>query len=185
MRDDALIRLLRKKPYEGMRVLTETYSALLCAVVRGKLHSSVYNSAEIEDCVANTFSEFYINMDKYNPNESSLKSWLCVLARNNAIDILRKDKGKNISIDDQNTYGEIKDEFSFEIDVEDKDLRKQVLTAVKNLGEPDTTIIIKKYYLNKSSKQIAKDLGMTVANVDTRTHRAVSKLKKVFGGEGV
>ena len=64
-------------------------------------------------------------------------------------------------------------------------MRKQVLQEVKNLGEPDTTIIIKKYYLNKSSKQIAKDLGMTVGNVDTRTHRAISKLKKVFGGGGV
>ena len=46
-------------------------------------------------------------------------------------------------------------------------------------------LLRKKYYLNKSSKQIAKDLGMTVANVDTRTHRAISKLKKFFGGEGV
>lgn len=185
MKDDELIRLLRKKPYEGMKVLTETYSGLLCAVVSSKLSKSVYNSAEIEDCVSNTFSEFYINIDKFNPKESSLKSWLCVLARNNAIDILRKDKGQKISVDDQNTCVQIKDESSLEMDIEDKDLRKQVFSEVKNLGEPDRTIIIKKYYLNKSSKEIAKELDMTVANVDTRTHRAISKLKKVFGGEGV
>lgn len=185
MRDEELIRLLHKKPYEGMKALTQQYSGLLCAVVGSKLSKSVYNSAEIEDCVANTFSEFYINIDKFNPKESSLKSWLCVLARNNAIDVLRKDKAVKISMDDKNTFARIEDGSSLEIDIEDKALRKQVLNEVKNLGEPDRTIIIKKYYFNKSSKEIANELGMTVSNVDTRTHRAISKLKKIFGGEDV
>ena len=37
----------------------------------------------------------------------------------------------------------------------------------------------------QSSKDIAKAVGLTVSNVDTRTHRALNKLRKMFGGNEV
>ena len=53
-----------------------------------------------------------------------------------------------------------------------------VLEAVEELGEPDREIMLRKFYLGEPSAQIAARLGMTAGGVDTRTHRAVEKLRK-------
>ena len=170
-----LLRLLRQNPYRGMQALTERYAGLLYAVVSARLSGDLYSSAEIEDCVADTFSDFYLSMDAYDPDRSSLKTWLCVLARNKVVDIARKKRLELIPLDAQT------EEAAFVED--DAPERSEVLREIKNLGEPDSAILLRKYYLGQSSKEIAKALGMTVSNVDTRTHRAIAKLKKVLGDE--
>ena len=92
MEDTKLLRLLHKDPNAGMEQLMNQYAGLVYAVVKGRLADSLYVSSDIEDCVADTFSEFYIDLQKYDPKKSSIRSYLCVLARNNATDLLRKRK---------------------------------------------------------------------------------------------
>ena len=58
----------------------------------------------------------------------------------------------------------------------------ELMGAVKALGEPDCEIILRKFYLSQSSKEIAERLNMTVSNVDTRTHRAIKRLRNELGG---
>ena len=184
MKDKELIELLHKKPDDGIRVLTEQYAGLVYAVVLGKLRSFGFNDYDIEECVAETISEFYFAVDKFNSSSGRIKSLICVMARNNAIDFIRKRKSEsgNISLDD-NKCEEISDEISIEINCEDKSFREKLLSTVKNLGEPDCEIIIRKFYLCQSSKEIAQKLDISVSNVDTRTHRAIRKLKEILGGE--
>jgi len=50
------------------------------------------------------------------------------------------------------------------------------------LGEPDHEILIRKFYLLQPSKVIAEKMGMSVSAVDTRTHRAIAKLRDMLGG---
>jgi RNA polymerase sigma-70 factor (ECF subfamily) len=79
---------------------------------------------------------------------------------------------------------QIADDIDIESELEERELVREVLDAVEALGEPDTSIIIRKYYLGESSTEIAKALDLTVSNVDTRAHRALNKLRNLFGGEG-
>ena len=51
------------------------------------------------------------------------------------------------------------------------------MDAVKGLGEPDSEIIIRKFYLGENSKQISDRLSMTVSAIDTRASRALKKLR--------
>ena len=76
MKDKELIELLHKKPDDGIRVLTEQYAGLVYAVVRGRLADSLYVSSDIEDCVADTFSEFFLDLQKYDPKKSSIRHHL-------------------------------------------------------------------------------------------------------------
>ena len=59
----------------------------------------------------------------------------------------------------------------------DKELRKQLVEAIKSLGEPDSEIIVRKFYFGESSKQISERLAMTVSAIDTRASRALKKLR--------
>lgn len=186
MEDSKLLRLLRKDPSAGMEQLMNQYAGLVYAVVKGRLACASYISTDVEDCVAEVFCEFFSALDRYDSAVSSIKTYLCVLARNNATDVLRKRARQNgeISLDADGHTLQAADSIDIESELTESELRRELLGAVKSLGEPDTSIIIRKYYLCESSKTIAQALGLSVSNVDTRTHRALNKLRKLFGGEG-
>ncbi|MBQ8399449.1 MAG: sigma-70 family RNA polymerase sigma factor [Clostridia bacterium] len=187
MEDRKLLRLLEEDPNAGLEQLMNLYAGLVYAVIKGKLSESYYVSSDIEDCMADVFSEFYADLSRYDPRVSSIKSYLCVLARYHAVDVARKRERQrgDVSIDDEECFLQLPDDTSVDSVLAEKELRKEVLLAVKALGEPDSSIIVRKYYFNQSSKEIADALKLTVSNVDTRTHRALSKLRKKFGGNRV
>lgn len=184
MDEAKLLQLLRKNPNTGMKKLMDTYAGLVYAVITRVLPNPGDFASEMEGCVADVFSEFYCELDKYDPNKSSIKTYLCIIARNNAVDLLRRNEKcfGQVSLDDENaviTFIEIENP---EDTVHEKQLRRQLLEEIKALGEPDSTILLRKFYYRQSSKDIARDLGLTVSNVDTRTHRALAKLRKQLGG---
>ena len=187
MEDRQLLRLLHKDPSAGMEQLMNQYAGLVYAVVKGKLDASFCVSTDIEDCVADVFSEFFLSLDKYDPKISSIKSYLCVMARYRATDIYRKrlQKQGELSADGEAILLQTADDVTMDSQLADQELRREVFRAVKELGEPDTSIILRKYYLGESSKEISAALNLTAANVDTRAHRALNKLRKLFGGTEV
>ena len=96
---------------------------------------------------------------------------------------LKQRETGQISLDDEITEkrtgtSQVEDDFLFQED------RRALLNAVKGLGEPEREIIIRKYFWGESSKDIAVRLGMTVSAVDTRSFRAVRKLRNSLGGNG-
>lgn len=184
MQDAALLELIRNDPNEGMRQLISLYSGLVYSIVGGKLRSAGVSQADIDACAADTFSEFYIHIERYDPKRCGVKTWLCVIAKNVSISAYRKAvrDGARISMDDD-VSDDIPDDFSLEGEVVSKLEREALTKAVNDLGEPDREIIVRKYYLGQSSKEIAGSLGLTVSNVDTRTHRAIKKLRTRFGGK--
>lgn len=178
MRDQELLDALRRTPEQGMRTLMEQYAGLLYAVAKGRLPGDVFCPADVEGCVADAFSEFYLDLDKYDPEKGSIRSWLCVIARHNALDLVRRryreagvlplDEGLEAA-----GAGE-----ALESGLEERELRRVMLEAVRELEEPDREIVLRKYYLGEPSREIAGRLGLTVSNVDTRTHRAIGKLRE-------
>ena len=105
------------------------------------------------------------------------------MARNHAINLSKKRSYLNtISLDDVTELATIIDDTSADNNLQDDELKSEVIKAVVELGEPDSSIIFRKYYYGESSKDISKALGVSVSNVDTRTHRALNKLRKMFGG---
>lgn len=181
MKDGELLQLLRRDPYSGMQTMTGLYGGLLVTVVRARLPVSAFGSGEVEDVVADTLSAFYLSLDRYRSQECSIRSYLCVMAKNRAADVLRRSRIVPLPLDS----AEIEDSLDVADGAEESELRARLLDEIKRLGEPDSAILIRKYYLGQSSKDVAADLGMTVSNVDTRTHRAIRKLKEIFRGEYV
>lgn len=185
MHDDALYQLLKQDPEAGMKALIDQYAPMVHAVVRGKLLSPPFDPSEIEHCTADTFSEFYMELDKYDPERGSIKALLCVMARHNALDLLRRHQAapSGISLDDPDNCPDPTADYSLEGDFEDRETRLALIKAIRDLGQPDRDILLRKFYLGQSSKEIAHTLNLTVSNVDTRTHRAIRTLRNRLGGE--
>ncbi len=179
MEDSQLLQLLHQDPNAAMEVLVAQYAGLIYTIVQGQLSGNVCLSSDIEDCVADVFSEFYMELDRFDPQKAGIKTYLCIIARHNAADLLRKRKKRqrDISLDDENTP-----DILFDDHMEQSLLRRRVFAEICRLGEPDKTILLDKFYFGHSSKVIAAKLSMSVSNVDTRTCRALQKLRDLIGG---
>ena len=178
MRDEKLLELLKSDANAGMERLIRQYSGLVFAVCRGRL-GRVCDSSEIEDCVTDVFLKFYSGLGSFVP-KASIKTYLCVIARNTALNCLRSRRGSGPT---EELTAELPDGGDVAEEAVRNRLLEQTLEEIRRMGSPDSDILIRKYYLGYDSKTIAKELGMTVSNVDTRAHRAMEKLRKKIGGE--
>ena len=107
-----------------------------------------------------------------------MKGYVATVAKRTAIDVFRR-----ISYQRNNTE-QIDDEifdFGSDVDVEaDSDVsevRSILLREISALGEPDSTIIIQKYYFDRNSSEIAEMLSMKASAVRMRCRRAMSRLE--------
>lgn len=179
MNDEKLMGLLARDPDRGMRLVVEKYSGLVYSIVRARLRSNSFGETDVEECVADTFSELYLDRDKFDPSRGSLKAWTAKLALHNAFDRLRKARREDglVPIEDA------ADALFTEPELEKRFEREELIRSIEKLSKPDREIIVRKFILGQSSKEIAARLGLSVSNVDTRTHRAIKKLKKELGDE--
>ena len=179
--DIELLELLHNKPEQGLKVMMKNYMALIYTIIFNKL-SGMYSKEDIEECVSDVFFEVFRYKSRIDLQKGSIKAFLAVIAKRKAIDMYRKNKNNNhIPIDDisQSLYT-AEDEVADSILLNESNL--ELIDAIKSLGEPDSEIIIRKYYLSQSSKDISKNIGLKVNTIDKKVSRCIQKLKKVLGG---
>lgn len=87
MDDQDLIRQVLSGKHEYYAHLVERYQKPLIYFLRGILH----DDEEILDCTQEAFLAAYRNLWKYSPVHT-FRAWLYAIARNKAIDLLRKKK---------------------------------------------------------------------------------------------
>jgi len=183
MEEKSLYELLRSDPNTGMRELMKQYTGLVCAVIRARFNGFRYISTDIEDCAADTFSNFWLGFSNYDPEKASIRAYLAAIARNNAADYLKRNR--LLQMQDETPWDEENDLIlnlpdNSEDETAEAETRRDVIAAIKALGDPDSSILLWKYFLGRKSVEIAEKLGMTPANVDNRASRAVKKLKEAF-----
>ena len=180
MKEERLIMLLRSDPNKGMKKVIDAYSGLVFSIVRGRL-SGFCGSAEIEDCAAEVFIRFNSALDGLR-TDGSVRNYLAVIARNTSSNYLRS-KSSEAAVDGEDALLEIPDGTDVCDEAYKKQLVDSIMEEIRKMGHPDSDIVIRKYYFNHRSADIARDLGLTTSNVDVRSHRALKKLQAKFGGK--
>ena len=188
MNDAELLKLIKSDPEKGIGILMNEYTDLLYSVVKAKIHNTAYYSSDIEDCVSDAFVKFYFELGKFDPKLGSIRSYLCVIARNLAIDTVRKrnveqERIKDILFDNPNGAFDGEEEFSVESEYLNSELVSEIMLEISTLDPTDREIVVRKFYLSQSSKEIAETIGMSVSNINVRIHRVLKKLREKFGGK--
>lgn len=188
MKDEKLLKTILRDPESGMERLVAEYGGLVCAVIRSRLSGTRFCEADIEDCAAETFADLYAGLKaaEHSGDLSGfpLKGRLCVIAKRRAADMLRRfyREADVVPLTPEISAavpapGSVEDAFA------EAETRAALIAAVKALGRPDSEIIIRKFFLGQSAKEIAEATSLSESNVNTRTHRALKKLKNSMGGE--
>ena len=181
--DDELIAEIKNDPSSGMRKLIDAYSPVVFGAVNSRL-CGVCSYDEIEACVSLVFTDFYFNIRKYDSRRCGLRTYLSALARNKAIEEYRRAARRILRVrQEDDILLELPDSFDMESDAERRISEKRLLRAVDSLGNPDSRIIIRRYFYAQTSAQIAHEMGMSDAAVRKRISRSLTRLRKILEDE--
>jgi RNA polymerase sigma-70 factor (ECF subfamily) len=173
---DAVTELLRRDPERALDQMLRTYTGLVYHAAAAVLGRSSHE--EIEECVSDAFLVIYKSRDRLDFSQGSVKAYLCATARNLAITRLRKQAGANVVSLDEAILSNEETESAAIRNLEADEL----INSVLSLGEPDSKIILYRYYFDLPSKQIASLLGLKQNTIDQRMRRALAKLNRLSKG---
>lgn len=129
---------------------------------------------DMQDICQNTFLKLFLKdckvLKQYNPEKSSFSTWLTVIARNTAIDFLRKRKERNASIE------EIIDE-----------LHVQHMTDSGKINIPEDVVSARQHLVLRMMyddglevDDVAKFLSVKRQTIRSLHHRAMKKLRAYY-----
>jgi RNA polymerase sigma factor (sigma-70 family) len=180
MSDHDLIVGTVQKNIQHFETLIYRYSAYASKIV-AMVGKSALNTQDIEEITADVFISIWNNAENINSQSDSIKSYLAAIARNKAKTFLRAKKIEVLPLDEDI----IADQEQIEDYIDDKETAEFVDKTIKDLGEPDREIFIRRYFYFEKIAEISKMMSMNQKTVETRLLRGREKLKKSFLERGI
>jgi RNA polymerase sigma factor (sigma-70 family) len=127
-----------------------------------------------EDVTAAAFERAYRSRDRFDPGRGSARGWLFGIARNAALDELRR-RGRQASL-----AGEPLDpDGPAPVHaVEQSETRLLLAGALETLGPRERELVALKFFAGLSNAEIAAVIRTSESNAGTRLHRVIEKLRR-------
>ena len=135
------------------------------------------NPADAEDIVQDTVYKAFLYMESIEANK--LSAWLYKVAINRYYDLCRRNKWIQVSIDSV----EIPDLDLPEDNLLQKEERAEVELVLSELLPHHKEILIMKYELELSYREISDMLGVKVENVKSRLYQARQQFQIKYRGD--
>ena len=132
-----------------------------------------------DEITVSVFSKVLAKLDLYDPN-FQFKTWILTISQNTVIDYWRKKNRENE--DSTDNFDDFKNQFARspeELLISEED-QKQILTIIESLDFNYQEIIKLRFFEEKSIKEIADELGLTIANTKVRIMRAKKVLSELL-----
>ena len=167
MDDKALLVLLEEDPERGVPLLKAKYAEHLRFAAAQRLDSP----DDIQECVYDTLTDFYLQRDQFDISRGSLRSYLIAIADRKAIRKYRENQRQWLAAELSGTEaGEL-------MNWERTEALRQ---AMRQLPSLDRQILELKYFRSYTAREIAAGLGMEHEAVKKRLQRALKKLQRIM-----
>ncbi|WP_303834087.1 RNA polymerase sigma factor [Ruminococcus flavefaciens] len=173
----------RDKAYDA---LFEEYCNYVYAIVYNRLRG-VASREDIEECVSDIFADVFFGYSPQSAVKEDMKGYIGTVAKRRAINAFHSltARQKHFSENNEDELISISSDKDIEADSDRTETRSVLLSKINELGEPDSTIILQKYYYDRSSAEIAEMLSMKASAVRMRAARALEKLRKQLAKNGI
>ena len=179
--DEALLELSLNTP-SAFETLLSRYQSQFLVRAQGVLRSR----DAAEDVVQETFVRIYRFAPRFKGEHGSFKAWSLTILMNVARTHYRKsarDRGE-VALLDPEHYESLPDESKRYGGESDAAYAKEVVEkALPKVSEEVAQILSLAYLEDLPYKEIAETLGISVAAVKTRVHRAKAELRRVIISE--
>ena len=178
--------MMRKSSAACHKALVKEYGRYVYAIVYNKLRGCGTNE-DIEECVSDVFADLFVKYELDEAYENDIKYLIGTIAKRKAIDSFRRltSSAAHFTDTDEEDMQVLASDFSVDEHVDRKELRRVLLDKIDELGEPDSTILIQKFYYNRNSKEIAQSVSMSAVAVRQRCSRAMDKLRTMLVEIGI
>ena len=127
-----------------------------------------------EDVTAQTFERAYRKRRGYRASRGTPEQWIFGIARNAALDELRKRRRRASLEGDPEDRGATAAEDHAELALR----REVVRAALARLDGQERDLVALKFMSGLTNAEIARVLGTTESNAGTRLHRTITKLRE-------
>jgi RNA polymerase sigma factor (sigma-70 family) len=131
----------------------------------------LHDRSAAEDVTALAFERAFRKRESFDSRRGSERAWLFGIARNAALDELRRLK---------RTAPLATEPASPDEELEQTLRRAAVRTALAAMPARDRELIALKFHAGLDNAELADVLGISVSNAGTRLHRALTKLREVL-----
>jgi len=172
--DVELVVLLREHPAAGIAALYDRYGRLIFSMAL----RVVQDRGAAEEITQDVFMRCWRSLDRYQPSQGSLASWLLSITHNRAIDELRSRRGKD-------TRREISDEVlqpqaAIDPGFDEALLRGEIQKALQILPVAQRDVIELVFWNGLTRREIAERLSLPLGTVHTRLRLGMDKLRETL-----
>ena len=163
----SLIALAKNKNQKSQTKLINLFWVDVFSFVMKK----VQDDHVADEITVSVFSKILAKLDLYDPN-FQFKTWVLTIAQNTIIDYWRKKNRQNE--DSTDNFDGYKNQFAHspeELLISEED-QKQIISVIESLDSNYQDIIKLRFFEEKSIKEIAEELNLSVANTKVRIMRA-------------
>ncbi|AFL99080.1 MULTISPECIES: RNA polymerase sigma factor [Desulfitobacterium] len=172
MEDAELIQQVLKGRHEQYGLLVQRYQEPLIHFLRGILGTE----DEVFDCAQEAFLAAYRNLWRYS-SSYTFRAWLYAIARNKAIDLMRKKKREiPLSIDENLVDHHVGPEEAYLA----KEQALDVQAILEELPEHYRQALYLRYQQELSYEEISTVLNIPISSVKTHLHRGKEKLRQIM-----
>ena len=165
------------EPIPTIEVPADSFEALYRRAfprVHAYVASLLRDRAAAEDITALAFERAYRRRRGYRPARGTPEAWLFGIARNAALDELRRRRRRaSLDADVADVWAQSADEHA------EMALRRQTVRAALDRLDPrERELVALKYAGGLSNAEIARVVGVSESNAGTRLHRTLEKLRR-------
>lgn len=142
------------------------------------IRKRISNQQDSEELTSEVFTNFYKRIEDFDESKCSVSTWLYVIASNRLKNYYRNKK-EELSLEAADVQM-VSEEENPQSVLELEEMRRELLQALKMLPLKERSILIQKFYMGKSSVEIAKDMELTAGNVRVIQKRSLEKLRKIL-----
>lgn len=179
MNDRELFEGIKQRNISCFEQIMNRYTSYIAKIVT-LIGNNNLSKEDIEEITADVFISIWKNADRIDIIGDSMKSYLAAIARNKAKTVLTSRK-----IDILPLYEDILSTESLVYDdITQKETSTLLINIVREMGDPDREIFIRRYFFFEKVKEIAEHLSMNQKTVETRLIRGREKLRSILAERG-
>ena len=172
--ESEIVALVRDGRREGYEAMLSRYAERVFAMIV-KL---VPNMMDAQELTQDVFLRAFDRINSYNPQRSSLSTWLCRIAYRRAIDFLKRNHPQVLSIEDSQVWQtDISDEqLEAELSTNRKERIELLGRLIDELPIDERTLLTLYYYDGYPLTEIAYITGIDARALANRLYRIRKKL---------
>jgi len=176
MDEYVLVTKLNRHSRGALDQAVDRYTPYVSAVILGALSGRACRE-DVEELCADVFVALWTHAEDLDPSQG-LRPWLATVAKNKAIDYLRRCRSSTPLSEDAPDTSPGPEELA-----QRREQSARLWAAVDSLGEPDRTLFLRYYYEGQKLKVAAAELGLSETAAKQKLFRGRKALKAALQNE--